>query len=115
MPLQTTTLQLPVWTPRGPGEAPRDPTLGRLPLAVSSQGEGAVAAGGHGHGFKATAPVSCSLPLMSSFTSCVPGPGWSTGPGLPITWRDPTMAAVTMAFLWALVSNTGRVESRDGR
>lgn len=40
MPLQMTTLQLPVWTPRGPGEAPRDPTLGRLPLAVSPREKG---------------------------------------------------------------------------
>lgn len=73
-----------------------------------------MATGGQGHGFKATAPVSCSFPLTFSFTSCIPGPGWSTGPGLPIMQRDPIMAAVTMAFLWALVSNTGWVESGDG-
>ena len=29
------------------------------------------------------------------------------GPGLPITRRDPTMAAAVKVFLWALVSNTG--------
>lgn len=68
-----------------------------------------------GHGFRATAPVSCSLPspLAVLFYFLHPGPGWShvlgtPEPGLPVTQRGPTVAAA-MAFLWALVSNTGPV------
>ena len=48
----------------GPWRSPQGPYPGAPASCCLSQGEGAVAAGGRGHRFKATAPVSCSFPRL---------------------------------------------------
>ena len=53
-----------------------------------------------------------SLLLLASPALAGPHVLGTPGPGLPITWRNHTMAAAVMAFLWALISNTGPVGER---